>query len=300
MLLALTLLLLQSQAPVQALTAAESTHNSTQVQSALIQLADTLPSATPETTAQALPPILKAIADPDPQTRTLGMLALVAVPPETHAELNPHAATIAAHLTDPEPSVRSLTVLVLGAFTPHPPPPVIPSLLKALTAPDPILGSAIVPALLSLDIDLHPESAIAILHFLARPNLPANILQKLIATIAHARNHSPLLDPGLLAFLSPANPVPVRAALVSALPMLRFSQPELNATRAHLLTLTENPKEPSDLKSLANGILPCWHQPRMTDPCPALPMRYRMIPAPNQGLPKPRYQSPPIRKGQTS
>jgi hypothetical protein len=300
MLLALALLLLQAPAPVQALTAAESTHNSAQVQSALIQLADTLPAATPATTQAALPPIFKAIADPDPQTRTLGMLALIAIPPANHAVLNPHATTIAAHLTDPEPSVRSLTVLVLGAFTPHPPEPVVPALLTSLAQPDPALGSAIVPALLALDIDLHPESATAILHFLTRPNLPANTLPRLISTIAHARNHSSLLDTGLLAFLPPSNPEPVRTALISALPMLRLTQTDLTATRTQLTKLTEDPKESAALKSTANGILPCWHQPRMTDPCPALPMRYRMMPPPNQGLPKPRYQSPPLKKDQTS
>lgn len=296
MLLALALLLLQTPSPVQALSAAETTHNAAQAQSALIQLADSLPNANPQATQAALPYLLAAIADRDAQTRTLGMLALIAIPPANHPQLNPHAATIAEHLNDPEPSVRSLAVLALGAFTPHPPAAVIPALLKTLASSDAMLGSAIVPALLALDVDVHAESASAILHFLARPGLPVNTVAKLISTIAHARNHSATLDPGLLVYLAPSHPEPVRTALVSALPMLRLSAAELTATRAQLTRLTEDAHEPAGLKSVASGILPCWHQARMADPCPALSMRYRMVPAPKDGLPKPRYQSPPIRK----
>ncbi|SFS17158.1 hypothetical protein SAMN05421771_3068 [Granulicella pectinivorans] len=299
MLFALTILLLQAATPLQALTSAEQAHNAAATQSSLIRLADTLPSATPEMTRAALPPILKAIADPDPQTRTLAMLAVISIPEANHATLNPEAATIAAHLTDPEPSVRSLTVLALGAFTPHPPAPVIPALLKAFDQPDPALGSAIVPALLSLDVDTHPESVDAILAFLHRTNLPANSLPKLIATIAHAKKHSARLDTGLLAFLPAPNPQPVRSALIAALPSLRLNPAQLNATRAQLTHLTEDATEDASLKSTAAGILPCWHMPRMTDPCPALPIRYRMV-SPPEPMAKPRYQSPPLRKDPTS
>jgi hypothetical protein len=82
--------------------------------------------------------------------------------------------------------------------------------------------------------------------------------------------------------------------------MLLLTPTELTATRAQLTHLTEDPKEPATLQSVATSILPCWRQPRMTDPCPALTMRYRMVPAPNQELPKPRYQSPPLKKDPTS
>jgi hypothetical protein len=298
MLFALTILLLQASTPIQALSTAEQAHNAAGAQSALIRLADTLPAATPEATRAALPPLLKAIADPDPQTRTLGMLAIIAVPEANHAALNPEAATIAAHLTDPEPSVRSLTVLALGGFTPHPPPPVIPALLKTLDESDPTLGLAIVPALLSLDVETHPESAEAILKFLHRTNLPPNTVPKLLATIAHAKSHSATLDTGLLAFLPAPNPQPVRTAMIAALPSLRLNPSQLNATRAQLTRLAADPTETAALKSAAAGILPCWHMPRMTDPCPALPVRYRMMPPP-QPL-APRYQSPPLRKDPVS
>jgi hypothetical protein len=291
--------LLQGAPPAQALKTAEQAHNAAGAQNALIQLADTLPVATAEATRAALPPILKAIGDADPQTRTLGMLALIAVPEANHAELNPEAGTIVAHLTDTEPSVRSLTVLVLGAFTPRPPAPVIPALLKTLEQPDTALGLAIVPALLSLDVDKHPESADAVLKFLHRADLPANSLPKLIATISHAKNHSAVLDSGLLGFLAAPNPQAVRSAMIAALPSLRLNPAQLNATRAQLTRLTEDPAEEAALKSAAEGILPCWHMPRMTDPCPALPIRYRMV-SPPEPMKKPRYQTPPLRKDSSS
>lgn len=288
------------------LITAESNRDSSAVADTLLQLTDLLATADLLTLRPAIAPIVIAASSPNPETRSLAMLALTTLTNRSSPDhqptgdalslIEPFLPSITQHLQDPSLSVRQVTVLVLGGFAPHPTPDVTSPLLTELASPDAptTIGPGIVQALLTLGLDTNPDLPPAILHFLHRHDLPPNQLTHLLAAIANAPTHSQTLDTALLTFLRPPNSPAVRTALVTALPRLLLTQPEIESTRAQLTRLTATPQADPALKRQAAAILPCWHTPRMTTPCPALPYRYRMMPPPTAPVRAPRYQSPSL------
>lgn len=294
-LLTLALLLPQTAPPpLTALTAPALTH-----------LTDTLPTAPLADLPTLIPTLVQSAADPDPHLRSLALFALITLTNRTRPDgslssdalplLEPFLPLIAQHLHDPDPAVRQLTALFLGGFLTHPTPAVLAPLLEALAAPDPPtpFHLSVIVALLTLGPDAHPEIAPAILHFLLRPDLPPDLTPRLLGAIASHPRHSPLLDTGLLALLDPSRPPTIRAALIAALPYLALTPSALETTRATLTRILATPSEDPAVKAQAAAILPCWHAPRMSDPCPAPTVQYRMLPSPPRpAVTPPRYRSP--------
>ncbi|RXH56953.1 hypothetical protein [Granulicella sibirica] len=287
----------ETPALVEQLALAQGRHDAGTIQASLLELTDRLGTADLESLQIVVPEIVRAADDPDAQTRGLAMLALTAIKGDGLAVLEPHAGAIARHLHDASLPVRQVTVLVLGTFQRHPTAAVIDPLLESLKEADApkTIGPGVVYALLTLGVDdpAHPEIGDGILRFVRRPDLPGDVLARVLVAIANAPVHNEALDTGLLGFLGKTHSAPTRSVLVGLLPKLRLAQKTLDGTRAELAGFAADPKEDAGVKAAATGVLPCWHSSRMSDPCPALPMRYRMV-APPKPMTAPRYQSPPL------
>ena len=318
MLAALSLgFLLMTQAPatkplvlVERLSAAYEAHEESAVAEALLQMTNDLGTTDLRTLQKAIPVIVRVTDDRDAENRSLAMLALTAVTGRTKADqslsgdalslLEPHLGTISAHLHDPSLPVRQVTVLVLGGFQAHPTAAAIDPLIASLGAADApkTIGLGAVVALLKLGVERpeHPEIGAAVLRFVRREDLPDSVRIKIFSAIALAPLHSEALDTGLLPFLEEKQPASVRGALIVLLPKLRLSQKDVDGTRVVLEQMAKGTSGEQEEKVVQNGasaVLLCWHSAQMTDACPALPMRYRMV-SPPKSVTSPRYETPPI------
>ena len=285
---------------VEQLALAQGRHDQRAIQASLLELTDRLGTADLESLRIVVPEIVRASDDPDAQTRGLAMLALTAIRGDKLSVLEPYSGAIARHLQDASLPVRQVTVLVLGEFQRHPRAEVIDPLLESLKEADApkTIGPGVVYALLTLGVDdpAHPEISTGILRFVRRPDVPGDVLAKVLAAIANAPVHSETLDTGLLGFLGKIYAASTRAAMIGLLPKLRLTQKTIDGTRSELEGFAADPREDGGVKAAAAAVLTCWHSARISDPCPALPMRYRMVAPPKPAAPvtPPRYQSPPL------
>jgi hypothetical protein len=262
------------------------------------------PQPDPASIAEAMPYLVKGLANPDVPLRTFALSAIVgletapppekssspltlgdptAPPPVAVAAVNPSAfkpevakalapyiPQIAAHLTseDAQPN-RLLTANILGAFTPDPPAAVYPPLLAYLKRDDAIspVGLAVVSALIQLG-PISDATAAAISSYLRRSDQTGDSRADLADLIATHPNQSQSLNKTLLQYLD-SDDNGLRARVILSLPQLDLAPDIFADTKSRIEQLAANPNENLQVVTAAKSVIPCWTSTKMASGCPA-------------------------------
>jgi len=249
------------------------------------------PQPDPASIAEAMPYLLKALANPDIPLHTFALTALVGLQstpqmpidprtggmpllpnlyiPDVAKVLAPYIPQIAAHLTSEDaPPNRLLTTAILGAFTPDPPAAVFPPLLSYLKRDDAIgpVGLAAVSDLIQLG-PISDSTAAAISSYLRRSDQTADSRANLADLIASAPNQSQSLNKTLLLYLS-SDDNALRARVILSLPQLDLAQDVYADTKSRIEQFASNPNENLQVVTAAKSIASCWTSTKMASGCP--------------------------------
>jgi hypothetical protein len=238
---------------------------------------------------EALPYLLKALADPDTPLRSFALDTLIGLQsqpappsadipnpttpavykPEIAKVLAPGIAQIASHLTseDQQPN-RLLTATILGGFSPDPPSSVTTALLAYLKRDDAIspVGLAVVTDLVQIG-PLSADTSAAIAKYLRRPDQTADQRADLADLISTSKNQSQTLNKTLLLYLDSDDPS-LRARIILSLPQLDLAPDDFADTRSRVEQLAGNPNENLQVVTAAKQVAPCWTETKMPSGCP--------------------------------
>ena len=241
--------------------------------------------------SEAMPYLLKALANPDVPMRTFALTALSGMQSpvaesatgdgnlkpnmpahfkaDTSKVLTPFIPQIAAHLTSEEGKEnRLLVAAILGGFTPNPPAAVYSPLLAYLKRDDAIspVGLAVVSDLIQLG-PVNEEAAAAITRYIRRSDHTADSRSNLADTIASASSQSQAVDRALLFYLD-SDDSSLRARVILSLPQLDMSPDVFADTKARIERIAIDPSENLQVVTAAKSISACWTAPKMTSVCP--------------------------------
>jgi hypothetical protein len=243
--------------------------------------------------AEAMPYLLKALADPDIPLHTFALTAiagLLTIPPapagtdpnapvasagpaiykpEVAKVLTPYIPQIASHLTSEEaPSNRLLTTTILGGFTPDPPAVVYAPLLAYLKRDDAIgpVGLAVVSDLIQFGPP-SDDTATAIARFLRRSDQTSDSRANLADLIATSANQSQTLNKSLLLYLD-SDDNSLRARVILSLPQLDLAPDVFADTKSRVEQLAGNSSENLQVITAAKSVATCWTSTRMASGCP--------------------------------
>jgi hypothetical protein len=246
----------------------------------------------PESNAvhEAVPLLLKALADPDVPLHTFALTALTGlqaqptappaqpnVPqpppgplyykPEIAKQLAPIIPQIAAHLADDAQSDRLLAANVLGGFTPDPPAAVFPPLIAYLKRDDAIsqVGFVVVTDLLQLGVT--DEVATAITRYLARRDQTSESRSNLADLIASNPHQSQAINHSLLAYLD-SDDNSLRARVILSLPQMDLAPGDFATAQSRVNILATNPNENLQVINAAKSVTGCWTAVKMVSGCP--------------------------------
>jgi hypothetical protein len=241
--------------------------------------------------AEAMPYLLKALADPDIPLHTFALTAIAglqtapvsaspaepataAAPasykPEIVKALTPYIAQIAAHLTTEEQSAnRLLAATILGGFAPNPPSAIYPPLLAYLKRDDAIgeVGLAVVSDLLQL-APVNDDTAAAVTRYLRRSDQTADSRANLADLIATKPNQSQSVNKSLLLYLD-SDDNSLRARVILSLPQLDLASDVFAETKSRIDRIVSDPNENLQVVTAAKSIATCWTAPKMASGCPA-------------------------------
>lgn len=246
-------------------------------------MASLTPTPDAASVREALPFLLKALANPDTPLRAFALSALTGLqthPPDTGPPqpaafkpdiariLTPSIPEIAAHLTDESEANRLQAVAVIAGFTSDPPAAVYPPLLAYLKRDDSIstVGLAVVSAILQL-APVSDDAATAIARYLRRSDETPDVRANLVDSIASAKYQSQSLNKSLLSYLD-SDDSGLRARIILTLPALDLAPPVFAGTRARITQLAEDPNENLQVINAAKAVAPCWTATKMTAGCP--------------------------------
>lgn len=229
--------------------------------------------------AEAMPYLLKALANPDIPLRTFALTAIAglqdapagssAYQPNIAKALTPYIPQIAAHLTSEEnPSDRLLTATILGSFTPNPPSAVYLPLLAYLRRDDAIgpVGLAVVSDLLQLG-PVDDDTAAAITRYLHRSDQTSDSRANLADMIAARPNQSQAVNKALLQYLD-SDDNSLRARVILSLPQLDLAADVFADTKSRIDRIAGDPSENLQVITAAKSVAPCWKEVKMASGCP--------------------------------
>ncbi len=244
---------------------------------------------------EAMPYLLKALANPDIPLHTFALTAIAglqssasenqpgapsqtasssevgsaAFKPETAKALTPYIAQIAAHLTSEEqPANRLLTATILGGFTPNPPASVYPPLLAYLTRDDAIgeVGLAVVSTLIQI-APINDTTAAAITRYLRRSDQTSDSRANLADLIATKPNQSQAINKSLLVYLNSDNNS-LRARVILSLPQMDLASNDFAETKSRIDRIAGDPNENLQVITAAKSIAICWTATKLATGCP--------------------------------
>lgn len=254
--------------------------------------------------AEAMPYLLKALANPDTPLRTFALTAIAglqspapepaaaapsdpnipplpagAAPtappappvykPDVTKAVAPYIPQIASHLTSEEHTAnRLLAATILGGFAPNPPPAVYPPLLAFLKRDDAIgeVGLAVVGDLLQLG-PVSEETAAAITRYLRRSDQTPESRANLADQIAAGTRQSQVVNKSLLTYLD-SDDNSLRARVILSLPQLDLSANVFAETKARVERIASDSNENLQVITAAKAVAPCWNATRMASNCP--------------------------------
>ena len=256
------------------------------------------PAPDPASIREAMPYLMKALANPDIPLHAFALSAIIglqtqpppaqeltatqaagtapipvaepaAYKPEIAKILAPYIAPIAAHLTseDQLPN-RLLVTTLLGGFTPDPPTDVYDPLLAFLKrddAPGPI-GLAVVSDLLQIG-PLSDATADAIAKFLRRSDQTSDSRANLADLIGTSPHQSQSLNKTLIGYLD-SDDNSLRARVILTLPQLDLASDVFADTRSRVEQLAANSSENLQVITAAKSVAPCWTATKMASGCP--------------------------------
>ena len=243
--------------------------------------------------AEAMPYLLKALANPDIPLHSFALTAIAglqspttepvaALPADVPAPpapplykgdvakvLAPYIPQIASHLTNEESQQnRLLVATILGGFTPNPPTTVYGPLLAYLKRDDAIgpVGQSVVSDLLQI-APVSDDTAEAIAHYLRRSDQNSDSRANLADMIASKPNQSQAVNKVLLQYLF-SDDNSLRARVILSLPQLDLSADVFADTKSRIDRIASDPSENLQVVTAAKSVTTCWTAIKMASGCP--------------------------------
>ena len=245
--------------------------------------------------AEAMPYLLKALANPDIPLHSFALTAIAglqspapeaaagsptdanasasAAPPlykgDVARALAPYITQIASHLTSEESQQnRLLAASILGGFTPNPPAAVYPPLLTYLKRDDAIgaVGQAVVSDLLQI-APVSDETAEVVGRYLRRSDQDSDSRANLADMIASKPNQSRAVNKVLLQYLY-SDDNSLRARVILSLPQLDLAADVFADTKSRIDRIASDPSENLQVVTAAKSVTTCWNEVKMASGCP--------------------------------
>ena len=243
--------------------------------------------------AEAMPYLLKALANPDVPLRSFALTAIAGLqtpapeaatgaptganasvaPPifkgDVANALAPYIPQIASHLTSEESQQnRLLAASILGGFMPNPPAAVYPPLLAYLKRDDAIgaVGQAVVSDLLQI-APVSADTAETVARYLRRSDQDSDSRATLADMIASKPNQSQALNKVLLQYLY-SDDNSLRARVILSLPQLDLAADVFADTKSRIDRMASDPSENLQVVTAAKSVTNCWNAVKMASGCP--------------------------------
>ena len=258
-------------------------------------MASLRPLPDPASITEAMPYLLKALANPDIPLHTFALTAIVglqspasdlpagapsqmgpssevgspAFKPGTAKALTPYIPQLAAHLTSEEQhSNRLLAATILGGFAPNPPASVYPPLLAYLTRDDAIgeVGLAVVSTLIQI-APINDTTAAAITRYLRRSDQTSDSRANLADLIATKPNQSQAVNKSLLLYLN-SDDNSLRARVILSLPQMDLASDDFAETKSRIDRIASDPNENLQVVTAAKSVATCWTATKLASGCP--------------------------------
>jgi hypothetical protein len=264
-------------------------------------LDEVVKSATPAAIKEAVPEVVALTESSNPKLSSEALLVLYAIAtgPSTREGgsnfelMVPYILRLAPRLMDASASTRGMSLILfqgLAGVRPAPPELVQVAIAvlrdprstqlmpdttnKSPTGKTSSMGAQVLWVLLPAGASVHrdPETKIiegqdstevqeAILTFLRRPDQTSESLSECIRAMAVAQPQNPAVNAQLIRLLDYPD-VAVRETVLRHITSLTLTPEDFSYAKGRVARIVTDAAEPSELKQLANSILPCWQNDR--------------------------------------